>query len=167
MNPHRCSMGVAIAIIITGTLFLVPFTPAAAETLNFKTFNHTTKMETIPIPDVEGHSVVLVVREGVAVFEKGELGWHKVIQTLDFTKGAGTTDAYFVCTFLDGSTFIVHTKGTLEATPQGVSSGAKTTGDIIGGSGRFQGIKGTMTAAVKSLPLKKGNSGERRLQNIP
>ncbi len=156
-------MCVMITIIVTGVLFLVPVPQATAETLNFKTFNHTTKMEAVPMPDVEGHSVGVIVREGVAVFENGELSWHKVTQSFNMTKGAGTVDSYLVCTFLDGSTFMVHTKGTLGATPQGAPSAAKTAGDIIGGTGRFQGIKGTMTVSAKMLPPEKGELGQKTL----
>jgi len=163
MTTRRGLIGLAIvSILVIGIVFLGSVPQATAETLSFKTFNHMTKMEAVPIPDVEGHVVGVIVREGVTVFENGELAWHKVTQNFDMIKGAGTVDSYFVCTFLDGSTFMVHTKGAVQATPQGASS-AKTAGDIIGGTGRFQGIKGTMTVSAKMLPPVKGELGPKTL----
>ena len=152
--------------LVIGIVFLGSVPQATAETLNVKAFNHVTKTEMVPIPDVEGHVFGMTEREGVAVFENGELAWHKITQSHDLIKGAGTLDTYFVCTFLDGSTFIFHAKGTVEATPQAVSSAAKTTGDIIGGTGRFQGIKGTMTVSVKLFPPEKGELGPKSLGEI-
>ena len=164
MAIRRGFMGLAIvSIVVIGICLLGSVPQATAETLNFKAFNHVTKAEMFPVADVEGHLVGVSVREGVAVFENGELGWHKVTQSANVIKGAGTLESYFVCTFLDGSTFIVHTKGTVEATPQGVESAAKITGDIVGGTGRFQGIKGTMTVSVKMLPPEKGELGQKAL----
>jgi hypothetical protein len=164
MAIRRCFIRLALAtIFVIGTWLLGSVPQATAETLNFKAFNHVTKAEMVPIADVEGHVVGVSVREGVAVFENGELGWHKVTQSVDLIKGAGTIASYFVCTFLDGSTFMVRTKGTVEATPQGVTSAAKLTGDIIHGTGRFQGIKGTMTVSAKMLPPEKGELGPKSL----
>jgi hypothetical protein len=164
MVLRRRFVGVAIvSIFMIGVWLLGSVPQASAETLNFKMFNHVTKQEMFPIADVAGHVVGVAVREGVAVLESGELGWHKITQSLDFIKGAGTLEAYLTYTFLDGSGFTVHTKGTVEATPQGVSSAAKITGDIIQGTGRFQGIKGTMTTSVKLLPPEKGELGSKAL----
>ena len=164
MTIRRGSICLTSAIILVIGICLLGSVPqATAETMNFKAFNHVTKQEMVPVADVEGHVVGVSVREGVAVFENGELGWHTVTQSLNFIKGAGTLDSYFVCTFLDGSTFISHAKGMVEATPQGVGWAAKGTGDIIGGTGRFQGIKGTMTVSAKLFPPEKGELGPKGL----
>ncbi len=164
MAFRRCCLALAMgSIFVVGILMIGSVPQATAEMLNFKAFNHVTKAEMFPVADVEGHVVGVSVREGVAVLENGELGWHKITQSSNFIKGAGTIDSYFVCAFLDGSTFIVRTKGTVEATPQGASTVAKATGDIIGGTGRFQGIKGTMTISAKMLPPEKGELGPKAL----
>ncbi len=65
--------------------------------------------------------------------------------------------------FQDGSTIIQHSKGTVGATSAGVSSSAKRTGEIIHGTGRFQGIKGTMTTSAKLLLPEKGELGGKSL----
>jgi hypothetical protein len=159
MILRRCFIGVAMASIFVGGMWLLGSVPqASAETLNFKSFTHVTKAEIVPIADVEGHVLILTVREGVAVFQNGEWAWSRSATFRDLTKGAGPGDNYTTYTFLDGSTFTLHRKGTVEATPQGVTSGSAWTGDVIHGTGRFQGIKGTMTMSSKILPLEKGES---------
>ncbi len=157
MTTRRGFRGLAsVTVLVIGILFLSSVPQAGAETLTFKSLNHVTKMEAVPMPDVEGHSISLVVREGVTVFQNGEWAWTKATNVRDLVKGAGTADAYSTYTFLDGSTFTIHRKGKIEATPQGVTSAAEWTGDIIHGTGRFQGIKGTLTTSAKILPPEKG-----------
>ncbi len=164
MSIRRGFVGLVImSIFVIGGVFLCSVSQATAETLNYKSFKHVTRAEIVPVGDVEGHAVGVMVREGAAVLPNGEFGWQKVIQSLDLTKGAGTLQSYLICTFADGSTFIVRTKGTVEASPQGVAAAAKIGGDILHGTGRFQGIKGTHTISAKQLPLEKGELGPKAL----
>ncbi len=116
------SMWIVLSILMLAAWLLGSIPQATAETLNYKLFNHVTKMEMAPIADVEGHSVSLVVREGVIILENGELAWVKAVMMRDFIKGAGPWDMYSTWTFQDGSTIIARTKGKTEATPAGVSS---------------------------------------------
>jgi len=136
---------------------------ATAGTLKLRLFNHVTKAETSPIPDVEGHVVILNIREGVIILENGELGWLKGTLINDLIRGVGTIDIYPTFTFQDGSTITAHAKGTVEANPQGLPSTAKFAGDIIHGMGRFQGIKGSVTTSAKLLPPEKGELGPKAL----
>ena len=161
MATKRQSGILGIFIIAAWLLGSVP--QATAETLNYKLFNHVTKIEMVPIADAEGHFISLIVREGVNIFENGELAWLKAVLMRDFIKGAGTFDMYSTFTFQDGSTIITRTKGKTEATPADVSSAAKWTGEIIHGTGRFQGIKGTQTTSSKLLPPEKGELGGKSL----
>ena len=165
MAIRRCFIGLSIASIFLMSIWPLGFVPqATAETLNYRIFNHVTKAESFPIADVEGHSIGLQVREGVIILENGELGWTKSIAILDFIKGTGTLEMYSTFTLQDGSTMTTHRKGTTEATSQ-VSSAAKMTGDIIHGTGRFQGVKGTMMSlgSAKILPPEKGEPGGKAI----
>jgi hypothetical protein len=157
MAIRRRFIGLAIVGILgIGIWVLGSVSQATAETLKFKSFNHVTKQEEVPVADVEGHAISLTVREGVAVFENGEWAWHKSAYLRNYVKGAGTSESYGTYTFLDGSSIIVHGKGTIEATPAGVPSSAKWTVEVIHGTGRFQGIKGTTTTtSTKLLPPEK------------
>jgi hypothetical protein len=139
---------------------------AAAETLKFRLFNHVTKAEMYPIADVEGHFIIANVREGTIIFENGELGWLKGTLINDVIRGAGTIDMYSTFTLQDGSTITTRAKGTAEAAPQAGASVAKFTGDIIHGTGRFQGIRGTMTSSAKVLPPEKGEMAGKALGDV-
>jgi len=157
MAIRRGFIGLAsVTILVIGIVFLGSVHQATAETLNYKSFTHVTKAEGVPIADVEGHFIDLLVREGAIVFGNGEWAWMKGAYIRDLIKGAGTGDSYITYTFLDKSTITVHRKGTMEATPAGVTSASKWTGDIIHGTGRFEGIKGTVTMSSKLLPPEKG-----------
>jgi len=162
MAIRRYFIGLATASIFVIGIWLLGFVPqATAETLNFKSFNHVTKQEIVPIADAVGHVIGVLVREGTAIFENGELAWMKATLLIDIVKGAGALESYTTYSFLDGSTITTHNKGTIQATPQGASSEASISGDVIHGTGRFQGIKGTITTTTKMLPPEKGELGQK------
>ena len=58
-------------------------------------------------------------------------------------------------TFLDGSTITGHGIGVIQATSAGVPTAAKWTSELTHGTGRFQGIKGTVKSSTKLLPPEK------------
>ena len=155
MPIRRFSIGLAIASIFMIGIWLVGSVPqAVAETLNFKQFNRMTKREAFPIP---GGEASLWVREGVVILESGELAWTKIFAFDEMTQGAGTFIAYTTWTFQDGSTITQHSKGTYGG------GSAKRTGEIIDGTGRFQGIKGTVTTSSKFLQREQGEPGPKAL----
>jgi hypothetical protein len=145
------SMWVLFGVLVISAWLLGSVTQAVAETLNFKFFSHVTRNEVFPVGDTEGHYVGLNVREGAVIFASGELAWMKAINSIDGVKGAGSTfDQYYTVTFQDGSKITCHTKGS------SVGTSGKWAGEIINGTGRFQGIKGTAAAAgIKFLPPEK------------
>ena len=164
MAIRRFFIGLAVVSIFVIGIWLLGSVPQAmAETLNFKWLAQVTKDETFPLPDAEGHQVGLTRFDGVLILENGQLAWTRAVVLWDMTKGAGTLENYRTLTFQDGSTISDHTKGTQQATSAGVPSGAKRTGEIIHGTGRFQGIKGTVTTSSKRLPLEKGELGGKVL----
>jgi hypothetical protein len=145
---------VGFFIIAMGLLGVAP--QAMAETLNYKFLSHVTSGQAFPIADAEGHFVGLNVRFSALVFENGEMAWSKTIVLFDRTKGEGSLDQYGTINFQDGSTIITRTKGGT------AGSTAKVTGEIIHGTGRFQGIKGTTaTPIIKFFPLEKGETGAK------
>jgi hypothetical protein len=137
---------------------------AGAETMNFKFFNHVTRNEVFPVGDTEGHNVSIIVREGAVIFVSGELAWMKATNSQDMVKGAITFDQYYTVTFQDGSKITCHNKGTGEATAAGAR--AKWAGEIINGTGRFQGIKGTAAAEIKFFPREKDELGGKALGEV-
>jgi len=58
-------------------------------------------------------------------------------------------------TFSDGSTIV------MKVQTERTSTSSKLTREIIKGTGRFEGIKGTGTGATKFLPLEEGEPGPK------
>lgn len=127
--------------------FLGSVSQTMAETRKGKTFHYTAKVEMVPIPNTEGHVVGMIVREGVNTYEDGEQSWNKTIIIWDGVKHVGNFFQYTMVTFQDGSTTISYTKNT---------GPGQFGGEIIHGTGRFQGIKGTVAGTFKNLPPEKG-----------
>lgn len=82
-------------LLITACLFGTTF-QAGAETLNYKFLNRVTHRDAVQVGDVEGHMLNLTVREGVMIFENGEIAWSKAINSADVVKGGGTFDQYSI-----------------------------------------------------------------------
>jgi hypothetical protein len=143
-------MWVLLTVFIIAAWLLGSVAQVTAETWKFRFFNHVTKMEGLPIPDAEGHWVGALVREGVIIYENGEMAWAKTIVIFDGVKGVSSFTQYNTTTFRDGSTITGYTKGKTSPGP------FPFTGEIIHGTGRFQGIKGTVTATANNLPPEKG-----------
>ncbi len=149
----RKSVWVLLGILVISAWILGSAIQAGAETLNFKFFSHAERLEAFPVGDIEGHTVAIEIREGVVIFASGELAWMRAINSLDRAQGVNTFDQYYTITFLDGSKIFCHNKGRSERTA--ASGAGKWAGEIINGTGRFQGIKGTASAQIKFLPPDK------------
>jgi len=149
------SLWVLLGVFIIAAWLLGSVPPVMAETWNAKFLYSVTKMEGLPIPDAEGHWVGTIEREGVTIYENGELAWSKRVIILDMimTKGVGTQSTYTMTTFQDGSTITTSHKGPIVS-----STTVKLTGEIIHGTGRFKGIKGTETNSSRTLPAEKGET---------
>jgi hypothetical protein len=145
-------------ILLVILVWLLEFvTPANAETMKFKVYNWQTKIEDVPLGDVEGHSAGVELRSAFYVFENGEVANTKIVSSYDLIKAAGGYKNYITMNFEDGSTIIVKSEGTV-----GVPS-AEFKSEIIKGTGRFQGVKGTIAAKIKFL---RADPGETRGKGI-
>jgi hypothetical protein len=113
------------------------------------------KGERVPVGDVEGHTVGLVMRGAFYVFENGEVATTNHVATNDYINGAGPFMQYLTIKFPDGSTITIKSQGTM-----GAGAGAWTS-EIIKGTGRFEGIKGTQSAKAKYLPVEPGEAGPK------
>ena len=154
---------VLFGILVISTWVLGSANQATAETLNFRTYTYVTKQEVIPIGDVEGHSLIFGVRGGFYVFENGEVATCYIVGQVDDIKGAGSVMLYHTLTFTDGSTIILKTQGTTGGGgPASPASGAFRS-EIIKGTGRFEGIKGTSSIKSKFIPAEKGELGPKTL----
>ena len=95
------------------------------------------------------------------MFENGEVATSKSVGTDDLIKRSGPFMHYVTINFEDGSTIMIKTQSTLGG-PAAGGSGARTS-EIIKGTGRFEGIKGTEAIkAFKVLPVEKGETGTKQ-----
>jgi hypothetical protein len=90
------------------------------------------------------------------VFENGEVATVRPIVTGDLIKGSGPFMQYVTINFQDGSTIIIKSQGTVGTPAPGTSAAGAWRSEIIKGTGRFEGIKGTQAAKAKYLPVEKG-----------
>jgi hypothetical protein len=157
----RKSMWVLFGILVISAWVLGSAIQAGAETIKFKVYTYVTKGEIAMVGDVEGHALGLYVRRAFCVFENGEVATCLTTITNDTTRGSGTTLLYRLYTFTDSSTIVTKLQGTVGGTAVGAITSAALTGEIIRGTGRFEGIKGAETSSFKYLPVEKGEAGAK------
>ena len=152
-----------LMVLVVIWICLVGFsTPAISETMNYKLYHYPVKTETALIGDVEGHTLRQTMRRGFFVIENGEVAtWLGIVHT-DLVKGSGSFKMYATITFSDSSTIILKAEGTLGGTAAALQT-LEAKGEIIKGTGRFEGIKGTGTSTSKYLPLEKGEDAQKAI----
>jgi hypothetical protein len=149
------SMMVFFGILLISAWVLTSAIQVGAETLNYKVYTYATKAESVPVGDVEGHTLGLNTRRAFLVFENGEVATQSSVITIDRIKGSGPSLQYSTITFSDGSTIIIKSQNIGTGTASGARATAEMTKEIIKGTGRFEGIKGTGTQTNKFLPLEE------------
>ena len=120
------------------------------------------KAESVPVGDIAGHFLFSMTRRAFIVFENAEVANQRSVLTGEMTKESGASPLqYATMTFSDGSTIIL--KAQVMASGPGVlkPTSAKVTSQIVKGTGRFEGIKGTGTLTVKYFPVEEGEAGAR------
>ena len=127
---------------------------AGAETMKCKHIATATKDERISVSDEEGHRLGLQVMEGLAYFENGEIAKIKYYSLIDAMKKGGQAIGYTIYTFDDGSTIVSRFQRLMVRDQSGGIS-AKASSEIIKGTGRFEGIKGTVSATGKNFLATK------------
>ena len=92
------------------------------------------------------------------MFENKEVATANQVATIDYIKGAGPFMSYVTINFADGSTIIIKNQGRMAGVSTASPSLVDWKSEIIKGTGRFEGIKGTQTQGDKPkvFPLEKG-----------
>jgi hypothetical protein len=150
MRKNKMTIAIlgCIGILLITALILVPSALAGEITSKHKIAAPITKMEAVPVPDVEGHVIGVLERRGVAIYENGETAAYHSRLTFDSIKGGETSfSGYCDINFADGSISMTKFQGTVP-----VVEGKKIikgTGEYIKGTGRFEGIKGKVSFTGK------------------
>jgi hypothetical protein len=147
-----------VNILIIAVWLLVVVTQAGGETMKARSSNNMVKIEAIPIGDVDAHHIGVGTRDGLAFFESGEVATLKSFNTWDLVRGkGGLVQGYSLFTFVDGSTIITTLLQEYEVDlERKFTWNIKFTGQIVKGTGRFEGIKGTLSGTGKRFKTEKG-----------
>ena len=147
-----------MGVLVTGAFLLGSVTGAGAETMKCRTAETVTKTEMLPVGDEEGHVLVLQMVEGLVFMENGEIAKMKAYVTADGAPGKPIqVNGYSITTFEDGSTIVGKVQRLMTPDKSGIFP-ATMTGEIVKGTGRFEGIKGTSTSTGKNFMPGKGEA---------
>jgi len=155
------SMITLFGVLVISAFVLASVIQVGAETLKFKTYSYGTKVEQATVGDVEGHTVRFTIRRGFVIFENGEVATQISVSTSEQIKESASSLVYTTINFSDGSTIIYKTVQSTTWTAPGASGSAKLTREIIKGTGRFEGIKGTGASTIKYFKIEEGEIGPK------
>jgi len=155
------SLRVLVGICVMLAWVLGSAMQARAETLNYKSYVWMNREDVAVVDDVEGHTVSLAQRGGFHVLDNGEIATIKRVSLNDSTRDAGTSTIYETIKFADGSTIMLKGQSARSRTA-GVTTASDATSEIIKGTGRFAGIKGTGRDKRTFLPAEKGEAGSKQ-----
>ena len=131
-----------------------------AEESNYRVTNCLTKLEYIPVADVDKHILGTYERRIVELFENGEVATYHTIGTFDFVDYMGPFQGYVTFTYKDGSTIIEKYDATMtkESGNMLKFNGKR---DYIKGTGKYEGIEGTITFTGEYLtPYNEKTKGD-------
>jgi len=159
MSLRRGFIGLAIvSILVIGILFVGSVPQAGAETMKAKGVTTVTKLDALPIPDEEGHALVLQTLQGLFLFENGEIAKSTAYAIADTNPARGSqATAYIYLPFEDGSTIMQKVQRLMTPDKRG-NFDATMSGELLKGTGRFAGIKGTTSSTGKNFIAGKGEA---------
>lgn len=155
-----------VGIYVAVVCLLVPSRKILAETVKFRIINYITKLEIIPIEDSEGHMIGIYQRRGLALFENGEVATETSWATFDGVKGKGTFQGYSKLNYEDGSTTVSKYKGKMWRIQDGKIRLEEGSGEYFRGTGRFEGITGTMSWTGKRFTPYSKEVGADNLLDV-
>lgn len=157
----RQALGILCGVLAISAWMLGSAMQVRAESLNYKSYVWMNREDIGVVDDVEGHTVSLAQRGGIYVLDNGEIATIKRVSLNDSTRDAGTSTIYETIRFADGSTITLKGQSARSRTA-GVTISSDATSEIIKGTGRFEGIKGTGRDTRKFLPAEKGEAGSKQ-----
>ena len=138
------SIWVLLGFFIISAWILGLVIEARAETMKCRVTSYIVSVESLEVGAAEGHFLLLYSRRGLAFFENGEVATITSWVTQDSVKGTSTFQLYMLFTFGDGSTVVAKGNGTTQPDPK-ILATFKGEGEYAKGTGRFEGIKGTLS----------------------
>ena len=152
-SKKTAAICVVAGILLIAASLLLSTTQAAAETVKSKIVVVDTRFEYIDVGEVEGNPLGITLHEGkgLTMFENGEVAFFKFSGQFQTMVGAR---GFTVNTFEDGSTQWTKYQSTVRPGEGGevqffIIEGAF---EYIGGTGRFEGIRGKGSYTAKYFP---------------
>jgi len=151
-NMTRTICTIAGILVIAASL-LLSTTQVAAETLKSRIVAVDSRLEYIDVGEVEGNPLGITLHEakGLSMFENGEVAFYKFSGQFQTMVGAR---GFAVNTFEDGSTQWTKYQATVRPGEGGEVEFFTLEGtfEYIGGTGRFEGIRGKGSYTAKYFP---------------
>jgi len=132
-------------MLISVSVALLPGFSSAEEQTTGRIVLHYAKMETIEVGDVPGHILGVAQQVGLVLYSAGGVAKKTATFTFDLSKGKGTFSEYSVITDQDGSTLFSKASGTAGPVEDGKKVVIEAKIECVGGTGRYEGFKGTGT----------------------
>jgi len=146
MRPMPALSWRARALALFAAIGLVVPPPAHGQDLGTgRRVQGTALITAVEVGDVPGHVVGVVEFKGLTFFADGEIATHTNPATFDLTDGSGPHQGYVVHHFDDGSTSIERYRGEARLSADGRRTVVEGSFECIGGTGRFEGLKGEGT----------------------
>jgi len=106
----------------------------------------------------DGHYLGVWVRKGLTIFETGEVAAYSAFGYIDITKGNGMISGHDETIFADGSSWSTKFEGQFSVGAKGLWV-IPHKGEFIKGTGRYEGIQGTLTYTSKQINSAKDFAG--------
>ena len=132
-------------VLLSGIALFVSTSQAADEKTTGRIVAHYTKMETMEVGDVPGHVLGIAQKTGLVFFPTGEAATYKGTFHADLNKGKGPFVDYSLITDQVGDTRFIKAIGTADTVGDGKKFVFEGTVECIGGTGKYEGYKGTGT----------------------
>jgi hypothetical protein len=138
-----------LLITLCSTALLTPH--VQAETLTWRVYNYVTALHVMPIGFEKVPANVLLERRGIAEFPNGETAAYLTRGSAKMTPSGGTAEGYALYTFDDGSTLHIKWQANSKLEPGEKHKTMSGSGNYLSGTGRFNGIEGSVTIQGKYI----------------
>ena len=149
------SMWILFGVLVISAWGLGSAILSGAETMKCRNAGTAVKDETIPVADEQGHDLGLQLGQGLGFFDNGEIAKMTNYNIYDRRTGKGAQIiGYTIYTFDDGSTITTRFQRLTVVDNSGNIS-AQVTAEVIKGTGRYDGMKGTISGTGKNFQGNK------------
>ena len=138
---NRCALFRVVLLLVS--FVILPGVSAADEKITGRIVSHYIKIETMEVGDIPGHVLGVAQKIGLLFFSTGEVATYKATFYADLNKGNGPFVDYSLITDQAGDTRFIKATGTADTVSDGKKFVFEGTMECIGGTGKYEGYKGT------------------------